>query len=347
MDPLHDLTSHDLRVRHAMEYEYRRGTNPSVAAININQAYPKAVSERTCQRWWKRWQEEGVDVEDKERPGFQSKVDNEELRDLIEMNPRFSSEEIGEILGVDSSTIRRHLKAIGKKYVSSVWVPHDLTPQQKAKRVNTCKDLLSLQDSDPFIRWMVTGDEKLIYYVNDSKKSEWRSPGQRPVGRPRPDFRQQKVMLSVWWDKSGIIHWELLEVGATISAEVYCQQLTRLREKLKENRKSLVNHWGVNFHQDNAPSHTAKMTQNLLKDFGWKIIPHPPYSPDIAPSDYYLFRSMQHFLDGKKFKNREEVEVAVKEFFGLKEKNWFAEGIEKLPNKWREVIELDGDYIIN
>ncbi|XP_054158710.1 histone-lysine N-methyltransferase SETMAR-like [Oppia nitens] len=346
MDPLYGLKSHDIRVRYAMEYEYRRGTNPTMAASNINDAYPEAVSVRTCQQWWKRWKEEGVVVEDKERSGRPSKIDNEMLTDLIEMNPKFSGEEIGEILEVDSSTVTRHLAAIGKRYVSSVWVPHDLTPQQKANRVKTCQELLSRQNTEGFIKWMVTGDEKLIYYNNASKKGEWRSTDQRPIGTPRPDFRQQKVMLSVWWDKTGIIHWELLEIGATISADLYCQQLTRLRDKLIEKRYSMVNKWGVNFQQDNAPSHTAKTTKNLLKQFGWKIVDHPPYSPDIAPSDYYLFRSMRHFLDGKKFKNREEVEMAVSDYFAKQPEEWFAKGIQDLPNRWREVIDLNGDYIL-
>ncbi|XP_054166865.1 histone-lysine N-methyltransferase SETMAR-like [Oppia nitens] len=347
MEPLEGLNSHDVRVRYAMEYEYCRGTPPSIAAANINEVYPKAVGESTCYRWWKRWKEEGVNVEDKERPGQPSKIDNEVLTDLIEMNPKFSTKELGDILEVDATTIQRHLKAIGKRYVSSVLVPHDLTPQQMAKRVEVCQQLLSRENSDGFIRHMITGDEKLIYYVNADKRSEWRSPEQLPVGTPRPDFRQQKVMLSVWWDKTGIIHWELLEVGATITAEVYCQQLTRLRDKLFEKRGSLIRYWGVKFQQDNAPSHTAKKTKDLLKKFGWDVVDHPPYSPDIAPSDYYLFRSMRHFLDGKKFKNREEVKMAVQEFFDSQPEEWYSKGIYELPNKWRDVIDLNGNYIIN
>ena len=40
-----------------------------------------------------------------------------------------------------------------------------------------------------------------------------------------------------------------------------------------------------------------------MSEFNWEILPHPPYSPDIAPSDYHLFRALQHFLVGKKFEN--------------------------------------------
>ena len=42
---------------------------------------------------------------------------------------------------------------------------------------------------------------------------------------------------------------------------------------------------------------------------GIELLPHPPYSPDLAPSDYYLFRSMAHFIRGRQFKDIEDVKI--------------------------------------
>ncbi|XP_014790550.1 histone-lysine N-methyltransferase SETMAR-like [Octopus bimaculoides] len=77
---------------------------------------------------------------------------------------------------------------------------------------------------------------------------------------------------------------------------------------LSQNRASLVNRKYVIFHHDNARPHTARLTKTLLEELGWEILPHPPYSPDLAPSDYHLFRGLQNHLDGLRLATREETE---------------------------------------
>ena len=85
-------------------------------------------------------------------------------------------------------------------------------------------------------------------------------------------------------------------------------------------------------------------TENVLEMEGVEVLPHPPYSPDIAPSDYGLFRSMEHAMRGKRFLNVEEVDVALKTFFSSKTKEWYYHQIEQLADRWRRVIEVDGVY---
>ena len=80
----------------------------------------------------------------------------------------------------------------------------------------------------------------------------------------------------------------------------HCQQLTRLQEAIQKKRPKLVNRKGVLFHHDNARSHTSLMTRQKLTELGWEILMHPPYSSDLASSDYHLLWSLQNFLDGKK-----------------------------------------------
>ena len=50
------------------------------------------------------------------------------------------------------------------------------------------------------------------------------------------------------------------------------------------------------FQHDNARPHVAKPVKNYLENVEWEVLPHPPYSPDIAPSDYYLFDCMNNDL---------------------------------------------------
>ena len=77
---------------------------------------------------------------------------------------------------------------------------------------------------------------------------------------------------------------------------------------------SLVNRGQVLLQHDNARPHTSKRTKKEIEELeGYKI-----RSPDLAPSDYHIFRSMAHFLVGRKFNNEEEIKWAVVNFLPLK-----------------------------
>ena len=67
----------------------------------------------------------------------------------------------------------------------------------------------------------------------------------------------------------------------------------------------------VILHQDNAPSHRAKMTQDLLRQFGWEVLNHPPYSPDLAPCDFFLFPKLKKMMKGIKFATETEVKRSL------------------------------------
>ncbi|GFT07791.1 mariner Mos1 transposase [Trichonephila clavipes] len=97
----------------------------------------------------------------------------------------------------------------------------------------------------------------------------------------------------------GPVYYELLKQGKTINADLCCNQLDKLNAAIKEKRPPLPSRKGIVFHHDNARPHTATVTQQKLNALGWEVLGHPPYSPDIAPSDYYLFRSLQNYLTEK------------------------------------------------
>ena len=81
----------------------------------------------------------------------------------------------------------------------------------------------------------------------------------------------------------------------------------KLDKEIKKMRPELATRKGVIFHQDNARPHTSSVTRKKLIEFGWEVMPHPLYNPDVAPSDYHLFRSLQNHLKGKTFDLNEAV----------------------------------------
>ncbi|GFV58199.1 mariner Mos1 transposase [Trichonephila clavipes] len=80
------------------------------------------------------------------------------------------------------------------------------------------------------------------------------------------------------------------------------------------------------------------VTQQKLNALEWEVLGHKPYSPDIVPSDYYLFRSLQNYLTEKKFKSFESVSKAVADYFNSKDKNFYKIRIYMLPERWQQVV---------
>jgi len=102
---------------------------------------------------------------------------------------------------------------------------------------------------------------------------------------------------------------------------------------------------GVLLLHNNAPVHMSAKSQAAIQQFGFQQLNHPPYSPDLAPMDYFLFRVMKTFLRGKRFSSDEEVKEAVLTWLEEQSKDIFSRGIKSMQQKWTKCIELLGDYI--
>ena len=116
-------------------------------------------------------------------------------------------------------------------------------------------------------------------------------------GSPRPKkFRVQKsiekFLASIFWDQDGIFLIDYLPNGQTINAKYYLYLLVQLKDTLKEKcRENFTSE--VLFLHDNAPTHRALASQKKLAYLGFQCLDHPPYSPDLAPSDYLLFPGLK------------------------------------------------------
>ncbi len=85
------------------------------------------------------------------------------------------------------------------------------------------------------------------------------------------------------------------------------------------------------------------MIQNYLETLNWEVLPHPAYSPDLAPSDYHLF-SLGHALAERHFDSYEDVRKWLDEWFVSKNEEFFWRGIHKLPERWEKCIVSEGKY---
>lgn len=145
---------------------------------------------------------------------------------------------------------------------------------------------------------------------------------------------------------------EFLNSGQTITAEIYCEQLKKLRIKVLAKWPTRRLNKGIFFHQDNAKPHVAAKTKrtieedfNLKSDIPWYTISHPAYSPDLAPSDFYLFKNLQNYLRNSIYNGKKDTVEDVADYLNSLDLDFFRRGIYKLPERWQEVIERRGEYL--
>jgi len=116
------------------------------------------------------------------------------------------------------------------------------------------------------------------------------------AAHPAQKFRVQKsagkVLTSIFWDNDGIILIDYLPKSQTTKVEYYSSLLVQSKDILKEKRRGKVTK-GVLFLHDNAPAHRALANQKKLAYLGFQCLDYPPYSPDLAPSDYHLFPGLK------------------------------------------------------
>jgi len=110
----------------------------------------------------------------------------------------------------------------------------------------------------------------------------------------------EKFLTSIFWDQDGILHIDYLPKGQTINVEYYSSLLVQQKDILKEKRHGKVTK-RVLFLHDNASAHRALATQKKLAYMGFQCLDHPPYSPDLAPSVYYLFPGLKKQMKGRHF----------------------------------------------
>ncbi|UYV71281.1 hypothetical protein LAZ67_8002486 [Cordylochernes scorpioides] len=314
----------------------------------LNKAFPNNAPKRTTVfEWHSRFKAGRISIEDyprQGRPTFQRTYENvQKITDLIKENPRTTLLELEQDTGISKTTIGRIVtEDLRLKKTPAKFIPRFLTNEQKLCRLVTCEDMLEMTRTDP--EWkdkIITGDETWVYCYDPETKRQ--SAGWRGQGEPRPKksrilISRNKVLLVVFLDNKGIVHHEYLPAGQTVIKEMYLSILRRLREAIRKKRPEKWTNGDWILHHDNARPHTAHLVTSFLAINGTEILPQPPYSPDIAPNDFFLFPKLKAVLKGRHFDTREDIieksllalksipKEAYKNCFDNWEKRW----------RWRE-----------
>jgi len=145
-------------------------------------------------------------------------------------------------------------------------------------------------------------------------------------------------------DCKGILLTEFMAPGTKITSQVYCEMLHKLKRSMQNKQQGTLSKGVVLLH-DNARPHTAVCTNAFIKLFGWEIFDHPPYSPDLSPSDYHLFSKMKVWLATQRFHTNEELMDGVNNWLHNLAAPFFDEGLQKLVPRHDKCLNLDGNYV--
>ena len=311
-------------------------------------------SYEVVKRWCREFKCGRESCEDAPRAGRPTTVTTQEnvnkIHDMVTADRRLTIRHISETTGLAYGTVQSILSnELEMSKVSARWVPRMLTIDQKRTRVTDCERLLLQYHRDPvdFLARFVTMDETWVHHFDPESKrqsKQWKHLGSPPPRKFRTVASAGKIMASIFWDAKGILLINYLNRGATITGQYYADLISNLREAIKSKRRGMLRR-GVLFHQDNAPVHKSQVAMAAIRDAGFEILDHPPYSPDLAPSDFHLFSKLKESLRGQRFQTDDDVMAAVNEWFQEQTEEFFLHGIKGLEHRWVKCIERQGDYV--
>ena len=160
--------------------------------------------------------------------------------------------------------------------------------------------LLSRHDRNTFLYRFITGDKKWIYFKNLKHRKLWVDPRQ-PLTYIKPFAINKKWLIRT-------MHW------------------SRSNQNGLQDTKSDF-------------AHTAKAIRNTISALGWKLLPRPPYSPDLAPSDYHLFSLISHALSMQHFNKYGDFKKNVEDWTTSKDVRLFRKDIYKMPGRWKKMCD--------
>ena len=303
--------------------------------------------------WHKRFMEGREDVEDDPKLGrpCTSTTDTniEKARQLIRSDHRLTICVIANEVGMDKETVRTILiDTLGMQKVCTKMLPRFLTEEQKAQRLNACRDILQQMEADEkLLVNVITGDESWVFQYDPETKRQshqWKSVSSPRPKKPRMQRSQVKVMLITFFDHQGMVHHEFVPQGQTVNQHLYKEVLTRLVNKIRQKRKaSWAGKTWILYH-DNASAHTALSVKQFLVSKEITTLHRPPYSPDLAPCDFFLFSKLKEILKGTCFQRVEDIKTSMTRHLKTITKEEFSQCFKTWSKRIDKCIKANGEY---
>jgi histone-lysine N-methyltransferase SETMAR len=224
---------------------------------------------------------------------------SEVIEEELQKQPNASTRALAAKTGLDRSTVKHCLiYDLNMEKMSTLFVPHSLTESQKLQRVGGARELLDvliLNQEDGFSSF-ITGDETYLLY-NYPVRSRWMPRGSGRPTAPKSAQGAPKRLLTAFFSGKKIWTYHFSEAKEMMCTSIFVDDvLAELDAKMCEAEEVVKEPVVVHF--DNASSHRSKKAQAAMKRLKFATVTHPPYSPDLASADFYLFGHMKRYLHG-------------------------------------------------
>lgn len=340
--------------RTIIEFLLHKGQNATEIHNDLVQQFGhEAYSYRETARWVK-WLKEGrTSLEDKSRSGRPSEGVSQQnlnrVEELVNQDRQITVREIAVDLQLSHSNVHRILQdhlLLEKKFAK--WVPKNLSDTDRQRRVQCAQQNLALikRHGWNFFSQLVTGDETWIKTYDPASRAEaaeWRYADEPPPERFKQVFATKKCMASIFWDSEGILLIDFLPPNTYITGAYYSDLLKKLAKAINKKRPNKIDKKIYLLH-DNASPHKSNVVAATIAHHNFTELYHAPYSPDLAPSDYFLFKNLKQELRGTNWEQISDAKSVVKSFFKGKEKNWFFDGLYALGERYEKCIQSGGNY---
>jgi transposase len=342
----------NIEQRYAIKFCVKLKKSATETFENLTEAYGDATLSRNMVfRWHKAFTEGRENVEDEPRSGRPILSTNDQnvevVRAVMAKDRRLSVRMIAEETGLDKNAVHRILtNVLHMRKICAKLVPKDLSVEGKENRLEICQDLLRRLVIEPnFLDKVITGDESWMFeYDPETKRQseEWHTTNSPRPKKARMSRSRVKTMIVVFFDSRGIVHKEFVPPGQTVNQAFYKDVLERLRKRVQRVRRDIADDWVL--HHDNAPAHTALSIREFLAKKNIPTLPQPPYSPDLAPCDFYLFPKLKSKLKGHHYGTVENIKKIVTDELSTLTENDFQYCYDQWKKRWNHCVTSQGSY---
>ena len=323
----------------------------------LSAVYPEQCpSPSTIFRWFSKFRENPLSLEDSPRPGRPRKSQIEsniqDVKEFMEDDPKLSCRELAEIMEIDHMSVFRILtEQLKMRSVCCVWVPHELTEDKKRARINCAKHIRSTilaMGLEKAYDCLVSVDETWLNLKGRPSKLQnrcWLKEGEARPQVVKSSITDKKTMLIIAFTPNKRFSIFATPPKTTIDSDKFIEFVRHTGNKWRSLRSKPIKLSEVVWQMDNARPHTSRITTDFFEQRGIQKLWQSPYSPDFNLCDRFLFSWLKNDFAKREFESYLEAESATLQWLRSLDEDALKREVNKLLEHCQAVIEVGGKYI--